>query len=233
MPKPKREVYLPFDGFYNSWSQDLIDDAILHYFTDASGESLRGLSQRLDSLVSHRYIESAYSKEYASQFTQYLKENIELDLKLSFKELDSPREYNFATDKIVCSIRIADIAKMKAYIAKEKLETELEQAIKDRFTSGSGFYSFYPNSLKDWESDWTKWESPQLSTVLEVIANHACQCKEFESFDSNFIFGHFGDTVRGNGLVDNWIVDSIPADKKPIFDRMESNYRRLRDKEGF
>ena len=51
------------------------------------------------------YIE--YSKEYVVKF------NGELNTDIKFLELDSPREYNFETDVIICEVSRKDIIKIQ------------------------------------------------------------------------------------------------------------------------
>ena len=83
--KNKINFSLNFGGFYHSEHSEIIENNI-----DAYGYEWEGVDYK------NTYI------NYCKAFLNRLGE--ELDVNLSFISLDSPREYNFTTDKIFCSI---------------------------------------------------------------------------------------------------------------------------------
>ena len=94
-------------------------------------------------------------------------------LGLEFEALDSPREYNFATDRIFAKIRLGMVRRLFAISAREGHAT-LSALIEDRFTSRSGFASYYPNALDDWLAKPLRdWDHNELGTLLRAVLQAA------------------------------------------------------------
>jgi hypothetical protein len=157
---------IPFQGFYESVHSMYIDDAIDSNFDDRQGSGDAKTPWELD--LNYRKACVEYAKRYAYKFAQ------ELGLKtLAFESLDSPREYNFTTDRIFCTI---DLDEVKAL--RDSIDTEtLENAVKEKFTSRDGFMSFYQNSLTDtgqekrtWDKPLDEWDCNQVALLIELKA---------------------------------------------------------------
>ena len=71
-------------------------------------------------------------------------------LSLEFIKADSPKYYNYSTDKLVCNIQI-DKNVFIHELRKHKFDN-WEQFLKDNFTSYDGFISFYPNTTIEWDN---------------------------------------------------------------------------------
>ena len=128
-------------------------------------------------------------EEYAKNYVRAISSEIGLDLE--FKELWSPREYNFATDEIYCFITPKDVKKISSALNSDTLKN----LIKERFTSRDGFFSFYSNSLEEWKEKKVKdWDVIELGTLLDawLIDNEL----DTESHDLDFA-GY--DYCSGNG----------------------------------
>ena len=121
MDKKRLEFALEFGGFYHSWHSERIDNDISHYDYDW---------EKVD-----------YNKTY-DNYCKGLLENVnyELDLNLEFVELDSPREYNFTTDKIITSIPHKEFTDLKQEYTNDK---EFVDWINEESRSRDGFSSFY------------------------------------------------------------------------------------------
>src|SRR5574343_543281 len=153
-----REIVIPFSGFYESLHDSEIDETINRMFSDDNGNENNGLSRRIYDACNFRDVHTAYAKEYAARFAG------EFELpSLTFKELVSPREYNFTTDRIFCTIENADIEKMR----DETTPLSLEAKARDMFTSCDGFISFYDPDYKTW-GDITEWDHNQLACLLSA-----------------------------------------------------------------
>ncbi len=91
----------------------------------------------------------------------------ELSSGLEFDRLDSPREYNFTTDRI--------FAKMPLIAARYMLDnvnvTIFTKLCKDTFTSYDGFISHYSPDWTEWDKDITKWDHNQLGVLLTAFIN--------------------------------------------------------------
>ena len=78
-----------------------------------------------------------------------------------FESLESPREYNFSTDRIFVDIPADEVRRMLAAVDPETLA----QVAKDRHTTRSGFISFY----SPWVGDWgpvDDWDCNQIGTLV-------------------------------------------------------------------
>jgi len=124
-----------FEGFYGSVHDQEVDSMLEQHFCDEEGEP-----QEIPDNVDYRKIFLEYSQLYLKAFNQFLNEEFTLDVKLTFKELDSPRFYNYETDVIVAEVSIEDRLKIRTkFLADEDFVEFVEKASKSR----SGFSSFY------------------------------------------------------------------------------------------
>ena len=95
--------------------------------------------------------------------------------------MESPREYNFQTDRLFIELPEASAVAFVNYILANHKE-ELENLIEQRFTSRSGFISHYNNTLEAW-GDPSEWDYNQLGTCFEVFEH-----LEQEIYDSYNIY---------------------------------------------
>ena len=118
------------------------------------------INQELDYLnneLNHNvtYEDLGYDhKSFLKDLGQKCCEFIEMKLKelglirsITFEQVRSPREYNFANDAIDCTIDVYT-GKLRAYLNAN--EDEFHNYIKAEYTSRSGFISSY----SAWSSDW-------------------------------------------------------------------------------
>lgn len=80
-----------------------------------------------------------------------LMENNDAITDMQFKEINSPREYNFTTDKLVCEVEI-DLDKLRKYCYETERE-KFEEYLKENYSSYDGFISFIPNNVKEFEQE--------------------------------------------------------------------------------
>ena len=125
------EFNLEFGGFYYSTHSDRIENDIEMFEYD--GES-----------IDYKQTHLSYAESYLDRI------NNELDLNLKFKGIDSPREYNFTTDKIICEISEKEFTKLKElYLTDDDFVDYANENSK----SYDGFYSFYSGIDKIQEED--------------------------------------------------------------------------------
>lgn len=88
---------------------------------------------------------------------------------LKFESLQSPREYNFTTDRIFCHVPLKTVRAMfKASAAED--HKRLCARIAERFTSYDGFHSFYRTELNAWLSKPVRdWDHNEVATLLEAM----------------------------------------------------------------
>jgi len=139
-----------FTGFYNSIHDEAFDRE-LEYICEENNCTTENLNFTCDF--------QGYSKGYVNAV------NNELDLSLEFEALESPKYYNYSTDKIYCKINEADIAKIASVIDTP----EFLEVLKDTFTSCSGFVSFYSNNITDWKAKpITEYDEIELGALLQA-----------------------------------------------------------------
>jgi hypothetical protein len=85
--------------------------------------------------------------EYCRNLSDYLPSEIELDRDITYTDHSSPREYNFATDRLFADVSPQLLADLQLY-AKLHLE-EFKSYLKERYTSYDGFMSHYSADAED------------------------------------------------------------------------------------
>jgi len=171
-------ITIPFQGFYESIHNDILDDGLRSIF-----DYNDSIYDKAYGLINWQATRLNYVKEYIKAFCEYVSVNIMLEnthLELELESLSSPKEYNFSTDRIFCYITPENFKE----IYKQIDENELRKLVKDKFTSRSGFFSFYSNTLDDWyKKPFTAWDHNELGTVLECLYNQnrpECECYIFD-----------------------------------------------------
>lgn len=186
---------MPFSGFYNSIHNDNIDQAENWLFTDDDGENNESLQARFSDKCDYWKVYDNYARAYAKQFADDFKIK-----SLKFVELNSPREYNFSTDQIICSISRADLRAIYKATDRQKLTAH----VKESCTSRSGFISFYSPDLKTW-GHVDAWEQPQIKLLLEVYCEQETNAADFSDYELYCMDGY-----SGNGYFETWLCDACP-----------------------
>lgn len=117
----KTRFLIDFGGFYHSIHSDILDIQIDYFEIDEDKVN---------------YKETCNS--YCNEFIDSLNDMLELNLK--FIKIDSPKFYNFRTDKIEAEINENDFNKLKdIYLSSQEFIDYIDMNSKSR----SGFISFY------------------------------------------------------------------------------------------
>ncbi len=140
------KTFLPlFPGFYNTIFEPCEDNE-MEYINEE--RETKGLEPAKWEDFKFDYAD--YRNEIAKGCCQFIENKLtELDLKcrIEFEEVKSPREYNFTTDVINCTITI-NTNEVIQYMIDHK--EELRQYFIDKFTTRDGFISFYNPSIEMW-----------------------------------------------------------------------------------
>jgi hypothetical protein len=109
-------------------------------------------------------------KRFEWQTKTYVEEPYRRDsIRMTFESMDSPREYNFATDRLYGEMPLAIVYLMFRRSRAEGHAT-LAKTIKDRFTSYDGFIAYYPTDIEDWlEKPLGDWDHNELGTLLLAV----------------------------------------------------------------
>lgn len=180
-----KEINIPFEGYYNSNYDailydanelDEIDIAIKHgYDYQVHGEvetfikdnniNVDSELQEDDRNIDFTAMQIDLNKIYIEEFLETFNEYTELKIELKYKTMESPKEYNFETDRLFCNISEQHIKELYEHAAGNPLL--LNEAITERFTSCSGFISSYSNVMQEWlQKPVADYDHNELATLL-------------------------------------------------------------------
>lgn len=144
-----------FPGFYNSILDDLMDRTI-EMEMEETGETYDEIMDRYSAHLAMHAIAKAWVKGFAK----------ETGIPMELEEVQSPREYNFTTDRLFVRIPIDTIEQ----IASQMDDAPLRETIRKNHSSYDGFISYYSNDLDDpeWQKPVRDWDLNQLGTLLEA-----------------------------------------------------------------
>ena len=222
----KLESTIPFDGFYESFISDDIDHQIGQQIeSDCDIYDLNVNEEKIlwDNYLSvnRSYFYNQIAEDYTNFYIDALNERLEgFTLNATYKCFESPREYNFETDRIFIEIEenhAVDFIKFKF----KNYKKELENRIEDRFRSRSGFISFYKNSIDLWTKDYSEWDHNQIGTCFELFdleeENINYSLREYLS--ERIIF-NLGNTLGQQGI-DLLDKKQKEIDKKELMDKQQ------------
>jgi uncharacterized protein (UPF0332 family) len=222
----KLESTIPFDGFYCSFIDDDIDHQIRQQIEWDS--DIYDLNEDEQQVLEDSYFSvnrSSFYNQIAEDYTNFyidaLNEKLEgFKLKAKFNLLTSPREYNFETDRIFIEIEENHAIDFIKYIIKN-YKKELENKIKERFTSRSGFNSFYKNSIDLWTKDYSEWDHNQIGTCFELFNLEEEDINySLRDYLSESIMTNLGNTLGKDGI-DLLDKKQKEKDKKELMDKQQ------------
>lgn len=190
---------IPFAGFYSSWHDQNLEFALEMMFSDDSGKPFPELLNEAYDRVQWHKVYLAYARMYCDQFLHHT------GIKAKYESMESPREYNFTTDRIFVEIEQAEVERLFAAVDKDTLQKFVEE----RFTSRSGFISFYEPDFEAW-GDVAEWDYNQVGTLVLAYA------EQFIDVDDEY---SLVEDANCNGWLDEMIHNS--CDLSDLFDRRE------------
>lgn len=184
---------IPFSGFYYSLHDSALDSALESVFSDDSGNTRDAILYAAQDATDWRQVQHRYAAEYAAALAE------EFNLPLQFESVKSPKEYNFSTDIIYCTISAENAALLfdtcdKIILAKIARET---------FTSRSGFISFYSPDFTEW-GDVLAWDHNQLGVLIRAHVTE--KNPDFDQWAEIELM----EDAQCNGYLENWIFESNP-----------------------
>ena len=218
----KLESTIPFDGFYESFISDDIDHQIGQQIEwDSDIYDLNEDEQQIlwDNYldINRSYFYNQIAEDYTNFYIDELNERLKgFTLKATYKSFNSPREYNFSTDRIFIEIEENHAIDFIKYIIKN-YKKELEEKIKQRFTSRDGFWSHYKNGLDLWTQDYSEWDCNMIGTCFELFDFD--ELHFYESLSETIIF-NLGNTLGKDGI-DLLDKKQKEKDKKELMDKQQ------------
>ncbi len=137
----KQEIFIPFTGFYQSTHDSQFDfyvEGEIEHLIE-QGHTTEQAEKWRDS-INWQAVHIEYAKKYVENFQNWINEALkdknisDMEFSFEFKELISPREYNFTTNRILCTIDTNQLKTMRDSISP----MALNDAISEKFTSRSG-----------------------------------------------------------------------------------------------
>ena len=168
---------LDFPGFYES----ILSDGLDH----AENRMVEGLIENYDLPDEPNPYEACMdASTYAVGFNKIARVSVDwlnhvLDdtgIVLAYESMESPREYNFGTDALFVTVNDIEL------LASLADPTKFESVIKEHFTSGPGFHSFYPNDIETWRAKpYADWDHNELGTLLTSYIRQVADDKDLDS----------------------------------------------------
>jgi len=182
-----KTMVLPnFSGFYNSYHDYAIDNEIDSFCMNQESEINEKLKDYIFMQCDFRELHCKYSETFVKHLS------IELDIKMTFQNLISPKYYNFETDRIAVEITEKDYKK----IIRKTDKNILIESAKTYFKSRDGFISFYDYDIEAW--NFKNLDCNQLMCVFSAYL------KTIE-FDHEYFEYKFIEDISGNGRIYKWI----------------------------
>ena len=168
----KTEFSLNFGGFYNSEHSENIDYRVEQRIMDFNEFEPKCIDIDCD-YIDYKKTNLNYCNSYLNKLSE------ELEINLKFIQLDSPREYNFTTDKILCSISNKDFKTLLntydfGILGNTK---ELYNYIEEHSKSRDGFHSFYSGYAA---------VKKEKDIFLQYLFDYILKYEDFDFYDLEF-----------------------------------------------
>lgn len=135
----------------------LLDNVLEGVFSDTQGRCYHTLEDRARDQVDWREVHIAYAKLYTEEFLE------EMEIDARFESLQSPKAYNFTTDRIFVEIELGEVEWL---LTETSVVTLMDQA-REMSTSRSGFISFYSPGINNWGHP-AGWDHNQVGCLIEA-----------------------------------------------------------------
>ena len=204
---------IPFSGFYCTLHEDALDRAVEQMFSDRSTgcHPYTGLIDRAQWDCSWRLVMQDYAKEYAEQFAR------EFEIDLTFDSMESPRFYNFTTDRIFCTVSETEAKRLYEAVPEDLFA----ETARDMFTSRDGFSSFYSPDPDEWGGIET-WDHNQIGCLVAAFVSSIRP--DFDQYAELSLM----EDAECNGELWEWISTNTPTIDRlyKVFNYLEQRAER-------
>lgn len=169
MQENKVLVKVPFTGFYCTVLESLIDGEINQYYDWYAEENGKDIPEHeINYRAIFEYIAKKWCFVWSDSLFWEMRHNAGIDddlyMELSFESLQSPKYYNFETDKIYAYCAFETLEKLYNHFTKYGFKEWLWE----RMRPCSGFIPHYSNCLEDW-GNIEDWDYNQWGLFLEWL----------------------------------------------------------------
>mgnify|MGYP001606551069 CR=1 FL=1 len=176
------EILIPFEGFYESAASNRAEETAFgswwyEHNKDQEQPDLPDAPEAFwDWYAGHAHeFQQEVADGYLNEFIKEIEGNTGVAMLPDMKSvlIDSPREYNFTTDRLF--VKVPEAAMLELYAQVDKVI--LAQTVKDKFTSYDGFISHYDNDVlsDEWKDpsnlDHNQWQTLLLAIIEQYKIN--------------------------------------------------------------
>lgn len=176
------EARIPFSGFYESFYSHELDEEETRTAEHLAEEHQVSQQDVQEILWRHSNVTKALPdicEAYADSFNVMLNDALDLDLKMDFVEMTSPKYYNFETDRIFVKLSTEDAYALYRRVGKKAVR----KMARKMFTSRDGFISHYDPDIDEWGQLRT-WDYNQLYALM----NAAVKVMDDEEWDIHIYY---------------------------------------------
>lgn len=189
---------IPFCGFYESAATAMIDWEIESAFNyNDSGDS--AIPQDAFFEIEYHSIYKDFAAAYAEAFNEYFESETGLTLGAEYETMQSPREYNFTTDRVFVFVPYENMKAIYNHLMRDDSRRRiLADTIRERHSSRSGFISFYSSDFESWRAKpLREYDHNEMKTL--IVAALACEGVEelpyYEMMESYSCNGHLSSAI--------------------------------------
>ncbi len=169
---------------------------------------------------------SEVAKEFAEMYISELNDKLGLKMKLTSESVESPKEYNFTSDQVICYIEVGDwdefIKKVSSLMSLPEYRTELAKIIKENHSNRPGFWSFMSNDIEDWFGAIV---DPDNTNYLECVLWYLYCLKSGESIFND------SDWDMSEQIYEELSCSRDTMNLTPVTDEAKKEWEEWRDKE--
>lgn len=175
---------IPFSGFYCSlWSGELdsIEEQEVKYYAEENAYDEKDVGEVVFQNCDYQKMYTDAVKAYLLAYEDWLSEAYDIEFILTFDTMQSPKEYNFTTDRIFAKVDIHQVRKLYEKLGKDAVAA----SAKKMFTSCDGFISYYSPNIDTWGA-LPEWDYNQVLAIFVAATQKDCDLAILEKLSEPF-----------------------------------------------
>lgn len=202
------KTWLPdFPGFYEtsySFNDSDLENTLFNEPYKIQKEIKEFIKENIFDNINYEQYQQDISKKFTDIWFSVFQENFPNIVKsYKYEKLVSPKEYNFSTDSIDIEIEL-DLEKLVAEFKKDYKSAS--QYIHDKYTSCSGFISYYENDIEDWLQTLEQDQDHKIGAMLQYLSQNS----DIDEFDSeNMLYAVLDDFYNNEYINYDKLVELI------------------------